>query len=74
MGHRDSVPTGLNFKELYSKAKQHKLEVRDERKIYLVPPSNVWRHLSVIPGPGIYVNPVDEKFFCLELLKAMHYS
>ncbi len=63
---------GLKFSEIVSRAKQLGHEPRKTRRVWLIPPANVWRHLRNIVGSKINVQDVDSCLFILELLKAMY--
>ena len=41
------------------------------RRVYVHPPSNVWRHLRGIPNSGINIGAIQCVWFVLECLKAM---
>jgi hypothetical protein len=63
---------GLNFSEIVARAAELGHEVKEMRKVWLVPPANVWRHLRDLPNSGIKVEDGDITLFVLRLLKAMY--
>ena len=63
---------GLRFDELREKAKELGLETKKMRKVYLMPPKNVWRHLRSIPGSTIKISSLECAFYVLLLLKPMY--
>ena len=63
---------GLKYSELGKKAKELGFEVKLDRKVWFVPPANVWRHLRNIPNSGIWANDWQIGFLMLELVKAIY--
>ena len=63
---------GLSFKELQDQAKSLGIETQTERKIYLSPPDNVWRHFRTNPKSNINIQRSMYAWFVLELLKCIY--
>ena len=63
---------GLSFKELQNRAKELKLELKEQRAVYLRPPANVWRHFREMPKSDIKIDFRYIMFFILVLLKPMY--
>ena len=63
---------GLNYAELERLSKRLGLELRVNRKLYLKPPANVWRHLRDHPHSNIKIPEYLIGEFFLLLLKAIY--
>jgi len=62
---------GLRFTEIAKAARALGHEVKALRKVWLVPPRNVWRHLRNLSAE-LAINEYECDWYCLELLKAMY--
>ena len=61
---------GLRFTEIQEKARRLGIEIREQRRVWLRPPANVWRHLRTFGF--CTVQDVDIALFVLMLLKALY--
>ena len=65
---------GLKYDELKRHAKKLSIEVRENRRVYLKPPPNIWRHFREYKKSTINISDCMAIFFVLLLLKPIYGS
>ncbi len=63
---------GLRFDELKQRALEFGMAIREERKVYLRPPANMWRHFRDCSWSKIRFEEHLSMFMVLLLLKAIY--
>ena len=72
LGYQRRLLARPQFSELSRKAQELGIEINVTRRVYFVPPPNVWRHLNAIPNSGVNIKIECFMDFVLELLKAIY--